>query len=310
MNTSQYIFDVKHLQKSFLGKVAVYDFSLAAKPGEIIGFLGPNGSGKTTTIRMLCGLLQPDKGEGECLGFNVLTESHLIRGKVGYMTQKFSLYDYLTIKENLNFVAHAFKVKNPAKEINEIADRLKLGKRLNQITGTLSGGWKQKLALAASLVHQPKLLLLDEPTAGVDPAARHEFWETINDLAAGGITALVSTHYMDEAERCHRLIYLAYGHIITAGSIKEIIQNANLNTWVVSGKNINELAKKLSRLDGIDQIVSFGYNLHISGSNRPKLLSSLRPYFIDANYQWQGVDSTLEDVFINLIADVQEKRFD
>lgn len=304
------IIDVKNLRKSFADKIAVYDFSMTARAGEIIGFLGPNGSGKTTVIRMLCGLIKPDAGEGTCLDCNIITEGDTIRSRVGYMTQNFSLYKYLTIYENLKFVARAFSVKNSVNCINDVIHRLNLQPRLHQLAGNLSGGWKQKLALAAALLHKPKLLLLDEPTAGVDPEARREFWQIINDIAAENVTVLVSTHYMDEAERCHKIIYLAYGQLVTQGTINEVIMNSNLYTWNVSGENINELAKKLIELEGIKQVTSYGLNLHVTGVDKKMMLASLQPFLIDMKYHWKGISPTLEDVLVYYVADVKEKRFE
>lgn len=310
MKNQSIVIDVKNLSKIFAGKVAVFDFSMEAKAGEIIGFLGPNGSGKTTVLRMLCGLLIADKGQGSCLGYNIRTQSDNIRSHVGYMTQHFSLYKYLTILENLKFVARAFNVKNSAQRIDAVVSQLNLGPRLHQLAGNLSGGWKQKIALGAALLRKPKLLLLDEPTAGVDPDARREFWQIIGDIAAENVTVLVSTHYMDEAERCHKIAYLAYGQLVAQGSIEDVIHNSKLNTWRVRGENINQLAKELIKLKGIEQATPFGVHLHVTGKDRKAMLESLHPYLIDMQYHWQGITPTLEDVLINFVADVKEKRFD
>jgi ABC-2 type transport system ATP-binding protein len=220
------VIDVHHLNKSFNGKPAVIDIELQVKRGEIFGFLGPNGSGKTTTIRMLCGLLIPDSGQGSCLGYNILTQSALIKNQVGYMTQRFSLYEDLTIYENLDFIARVYHVQPRQAKVQQCIADLQLTNYQHQLAGALSGGWKQRLALAAALLHDPKLLLLDEPTAGVDPKARREFWDHIQRLSEQGITTLVSTHYMDEAERCHRLAYIAYGHLLFHGTTAEIIAHA------------------------------------------------------------------------------------
>jgi ABC-2 type transport system ATP-binding protein len=219
--------DVSGLYKSFDGKPAVINVALQVKRGEIYGFLGPNGSGKTTTLRMLCGLLTPDQGQGQCLGYNILTQSDAIKKQVGYMTQHFSLYADLTIRENLDFIARIYNMDNRVQRVQQALVDLGLEKRQKQLAGTLSGGWKQRLALAAALLHEPQLLLLDEPTAGVDPKARREFWDRIHRLAEQGITTLVSTHYMDEAERCHRLAYIAYGHMLTYGTAQEIVAQTN-----------------------------------------------------------------------------------
>lgn len=227
---SDFIIDVEHLNKSFSGKQAVIDLTLQIKPGEICGFLGPNGSGKTTTLRMLCGLLTPDSGVGHCLGYDIVTQSYLIKCNVGYMTQGFSLYHDLTAYENLDFIARVYLIPNRKEKIEEILNTFHLNNYRNILAGNLSGGWKQRLALAGCLLHDPKLLLLDEPTAGVDPKARREFWDEIQGLSNKGITTLVSTHYMDEAERCMKLAYIAYGHLLAFGTPKEIMHKAHCNS--------------------------------------------------------------------------------
>ncbi len=295
--------DVSHLRKEFYGKAVVDDVSLRVKSGEIFGFLGPNGSGKTTTIRIICGLLTPDAGEGRCLEYDILTQAALIKRKVGYMTQKFSLYSDLSVYENLDFVARMYDLQ-PRREIVQASiDRLGIGReRQKQLAGNLSGGWKQRLALAAATIHQPKLLLLDEPTAGVDPKARREFWDEIHRLAGEGVTALVSTHYMDEAERCHRLAYIAYGKLLICGAIHQVIEFAGLTTWEVQGEELVNLAEQLRGKPGIQQVAAFGMSLHISGDNPQKLMESLAPYQNQRPYQWRLIKPGLEDVFIHLMA--------
>ncbi len=234
--------DIKNLSKRFGDKTVVNNVTLQVKQGEIFGFLGPNGSGKTTTIRMLCGLLTPDAGEGHCLGFDILTQSYQIKREVGYMSQRFSLYDDLSIYENLDFIARLYAMENRQQCVEQSLESLGLQHRQQQLAGALSGGWKQRLALAAALLHNPKLLLLDEPTAGVDPKARRDFWDHIHDLSEQGITTLVSTHYMDEAERCHRLAFILNGNLLTVGTEKEIIAASNLTTWQVIGDDVMSLA--------------------------------------------------------------------
>ena len=314
MDGTPFVIDGAHLRKSFNGKPAVFDFSLQAKSGEIIGFLGPNGSGKTTTIRMLCGLTVPDAGKGTCLGYDLIKENQQIRQRVGYMTQRFSLYTYLTPRENIRFIAQGFNIPNLEERINEVITRLDLTKRQHQLTAHLSGGYKQRLALAAALIHRPKLLLLDEPTAGVDPQARRDFWRVINEFAAEGITVLVSTHYMDEAERCHRILYLAYGKLIISGYIDAIINDTKISTWEVSSKDshtdIFKLASLLQTLPDIEQVTPFGLKLHVSGSNRSALLKALRPHMLNMDYHWQGIAPTLEDIFINFGTKLKDSRFD
>ncbi len=264
---SDHIIDVAHLRKEFYGKPVVDNVSLQVKAGEIYGFLGPNGSGKTTTIRMICGLMTPDAGEGSCLGYNIRTEAKLIKRNVGYMTQKFSLYGDLSVYENLDFMARMYDLHPREEAVQASIDRLGIGhERQKQLAGNLSGGWKQRLALAAATIHRPKLFLLDEPTAGVDPKARREFWEEIHRLSTEGVTTLVSTHYMDEAERCHRLAYIAYGKLLVSGTITEVIAHAKINTWQIKGPHLAALAEKLRTLPEVSQVAPFGLALHVSWS--------------------------------------------
>jgi ABC-2 type transport system ATP-binding protein len=291
--------DVKGMTKRFGTRTVVNKIDLQVRTGEIYGFLGPNGSGKTTFIRMLCGLLKSDEGSGTCLGFDVIKQSEEIKKQVGYMTQRFSFYEDLSIRENLDFVARMYGVKNRGDVVNKSIKRLGLAGREQQLAGQLSGGWKQRLALAACLIHEPKLLLLDEPTAGVDPKARRDFWEQIHQLAAEGLTFLITTHYMDEAERCHRLAYLAYGDLLTHGTVQEVIDGAHLTTWEVKGGDLLELATELRGKTGVQQAVAFGTMLHVSGSDAAALEQAIAPYRKD--HKWTPARSGLEDVFIHLM---------
>lgn len=298
-----FVIDVKGLSKAFGDKKAVDNVDLQVRRGEVFGFLGPNGSGKTTTIRLICGLLQADAGAGKCLGFDVISESAEIKKHVGYMTQKFSLYDELTIEENLLFVGRMYQMDNLQSVVNETLESLGLVERKNQLSGTLSGGWKQRLALASCIMHKPKLLLLDEPTAGVDPKARRAFWDEIHVLADQGITVLVSTHYMDEAERCHRLGYILRGKLLAEGTGPEMIARSDLKTWRVTGADLTGLAEKLTGLAGVETVAAFGMRLHISGADEKALLKSLAPYRAKSGLKWEKVEPSLEDVFIHLMAD-------
>jgi len=298
--TSDIVIDVKGITKRFDNKVVVDSLDLSVRKGEIFGFLGPNGSGKTTFIRMLCGLLTPDEGQGTCLGYNVLTEQTLIKRNVGYMTQRFSYYEDLTIRENLDFIARIYQIKNKKEAVEQSLVKLGLQNRSKQLAGQLSGGWKQRLALAACLIHNPKLLLLDEPTAGVDPKARREFWDEIHYLAMGGLTVLITTHYMDEAERCHRLAYIAYGKLLAQGTTAEVINSARLSTWSISGPNLMELSQLLRTKPGVEQVVAFGDTLHVSGRDSKLLESSILQYKSDA-HTCVKINSGLEDVFISLM---------
>ena len=276
--TEDLAIDVHGMTKRFGDLTAVNHVDLQVRAGEICGFLGPNGSGKTTFIRMLCGLLRADEGSGTCLGFDVITESEAIKRQVGYMTQRFSFWEDLTISENLDFVARMYSIKNRPEAVGESLERLGLTQRRNQLAGELSGGWKQRLALAACMIHQPKLLLLDEPTAGVDPKARREFWEEIHQLAGQGLTFLIATHYMDEAERCHRLAFILNGNLLSHGTVTEVIEQAHLTTWSVSGPDLLKLAERLRERPGVEQAVPFGNMLHVSGDDEALLEEALAPF--------------------------------
>ncbi len=292
--------DAENVSKSFDGKLAVDKLSMKVRRGEIFGFLGPNGSGKTTFIRMLCGLLKPDSASGTCLGYDLLREQAAIKRHVGYMTQKFSLYDDLTVFENLDFVSRLYGIAKRREAIEKTLEEYGLKERRKQLAGTLSGGWKQRLALAACLIHKPELLLLDEPTAGVDPKARREFWERLHELAAReGLTVLITTHFMDEAERCHRLAYIAYGKLLAMGAVKEIIANSKLCTWELEGEGAHSLIAQLEGKPGVTQVAAFGNALHVSGVDPASLEASLEPF--KKSYAARKVETSLEDVFIHLM---------
>ena len=293
--------DVRGLGKSFDGKPAVSDVSLRVERGRIYGFLGPNGSGKTTTIRMLCGLLTPDSGTGTCLGFDIIREATAIKRRVGYMTQRFSFYEDLSVRENLDFVARMYGVPRRRERVDQSLARLGLERRQTQLAGTLSGGWKQRLALAACVLHEPELLLLDEPTAGVDPKARREFWDEIHGLAAAGITVLVSTHYMDEAERCHAIAYIAYGRLLTHGTVEEVIERSKLATWSVSGPGVARARAALTHAPGVVIATPFGNSLHLSGTDHAALDAAVQPWRDDPEMHWERIPPGLEDVFILLM---------
>jgi ABC-2 type transport system ATP-binding protein len=297
---------VEGLTKRFGDKTAVDHVSLTVERGEIVGFLGPNGSGKTTTIRMICGLLTPDEGTGTVLGFDVAGDGLSIKREVGYMTQRFSLYEDLTIAENLDFVARLYDLEPRAEHVARTLDSLGLTSRRDQLAGTLSGGWKQRLALAACIMHSPKLLLLDEPTAGVDPKARRDFWDEIHRLAADGLTVLVSTHYMDEAERCHRIAYISYGRLIAVGTVDDVVQGSNLVTLVVSGPNPGSLVDRISRLDGVEQVAPFGATLHVVGTDRGRIERALAPIAGMPGYSVTTGQTSLEDVFIKFMGDARD----
>lgn len=294
--------DVTGLSKSFSGRKVVNDFAIQVPRGQVWGFLGPNGSGKTTTIRLLCGLLVPDSGSGSCLGYDIVRETAQIKRNVGYMTQRFSFYEDLSIRENLDFVARVYEMQDRKAAVDAAIERLGLTARQAQLAGQLSGGWKQRLALAACILHRPQLLLLDEPTAGVDPQARRDFWDEIHVLAGQGLTVLVSTHYMDEAERCDRIVYLAYGNVLARGTVDEVIAGAGLTTWTVSGDDVRSLARELERREGISQVSVFGSTLHVSGTDEAALDALAASHAGGPAYRWTKSRPGLEDVFIHLMA--------
>lgn len=300
-----YIIDVEHISKSFGGRKAVDNLSLRIKKGEIFGFLGPNGSGKTTTIRMLCGLMTPDSGEGQCLGYDIFKDTREIKQFVGYVPQAFSLYKDLTVKENLEFIANVYEMTDYKNRAKKIMNELELTYYQNQLSGKLSGGWKQRLSLAAALIHEPKLLLLDEPTAGVDPKARRDFWNYIHYLTSQGISSLVSTHYMDEAERCNRLAYIVYGKLLAEGTIPEIIHQTGLISWSVTGGDLGKLTIELQHEPGVDQVIAFGNELRVSGVSAA-LLQALADKRSDLH--WQKIQTSLEEVFIHLVGSANEDR--
>jgi ABC-2 type transport system ATP-binding protein len=299
------VIDVRGVTKRFDGRTVVNSVDLQVRRGEIYGFLGPNGSGKTTFIRMLCGLLTPDGGQGTCLGHDILRDQDLIKREVGYMTQKFSYYEDLSIRENLDFIARVYGLADRRTAVRQSLSRLGLENRSGQLAGELSGGWKQRLALAACLIHRPKLLLLDEPTAGVDPKARREFWDELHRLSTEGITVLITTHYMDEAERCHRIACLAYGNLLVRGTVGEVVASSGLSTWSVTGPGLAALAEALKVEPGVEQVVPFGSALHVSGSDDGALVAALGRACAPDQAR-SRIPSGLEDVFIGLMGHAKD----
>jgi len=300
--TAEFVIDVHDLQKRYGARKVVDGLTLAVTAGEICGFLGANGSGKTTTIRMLCGLIKVDGGGGTCLGLDILRDAPQIRRQIGYMTQRFSFYDDLTVSENLDFVAAVYELGDRREAVRTIIDRMGLANRVDQLAGELSGGWKQRLALAACVMHKPKLLLLDEPTAGVDAKARREFWDIIHDMAADGLTVLVSTHYMDEAERCARIVYLSDGKIVVQGTPDEVAHGSGLVTYTATGVNGDVAVKKLRQLPGVESAAVFGSSIRIAGMDRAALEKAIASPEGGAGLVWNEVSPELEDVFIHLLS--------
>jgi ABC-type multidrug transport system ATPase subunit len=302
---TDYVIDVHGLTKNFGSRRVVDDLSLQVAEREVCGFLGANGSGKTTTIRMLCGLLKPDGGTGTCLGLDIVRDAAALRRQVGYMTQRFSYYDDLTVTENLDLVAGVYELPNPRAAVRDIIARMELGFYASQLAGNLSGGWKQRLALAACVLHRPRLLLLDEPTAGVDAKARREFWDLIHDMAGEGLTVLVSTHYMDEAERCDRIVYLANGRIVVEGDALEVAKHSGLITFDGVGEHIDEAARRIRGMSGVESAAVFRRALHVAGTDRAALEHTLTQF---GDLQWREVEPRLEDVFIHQLTAAEQPR--
>ncbi|HHT9886695.1 TPA: ABC transporter ATP-binding protein [Legionella pneumophila] len=294
-SSKQIIIDVSGLAKSFNGINAVVNLNLQIEEGTIFGFLGPNGSGKTTSLRLLSGLIMPDKGQGRCLNLDLMTQTKLIQAQIGYMPQNFCLYQNLTVYENLDFIARIYQLKNRKERLKEIIELLALSDNQKRITATLSGGWKQRVALAAALLHKPRLLLLDEPTSGIDPQSRLLIWEHIQSIVSKGVTVLLSTQHMDEAERCHQLVYMSAGEIIARGSVIEIIQSTGLHSWVVKGESFSRLKDILVNNPTI-QMIEKGNEMRIS-SIVDDIHQVLDPFVLN-NYEIKKTDTTLEDAFI------------
>lgn len=298
MEESNLAIDANNLCKSFSGVPTVKNVSLKVKRGEIFGFLGPNGSGKTTVLRMLCGLLTPDDGYGTCLGYDIRTETANIKKHMGYIPQFFSLYKQLTVYQNIRLAAELYGVANRAERIEVVMHQLELNSHRNQISGTLSGGWKQRLALAAAIIHNPLLLLLDEPTANVDPDSRQNFLKLMRHLSSEGITILLCSHNMDEVERCHRVAYICDGEMIMAGKISEIINRVNLSTWQVRGDNVVALEKQLENTPGIDQVIIHFDSLHVSSKDPVALEHAIKPFRDNSDFSWKKIEPVLDDAFI------------
>lgn len=298
--THDIVIDVARLTKRYGSKVVVDALSMQVKRGEIYGFLGPNGSGKTTSIRMMCGLLTPDGGEGHTLGYDVVSEAPAIRRRVGYMTQRFGLYEDLSIRENLDFIGRMYRMDRRHERVDAALERLNLVGRQTQLAGSLSGGWKQRLALAACMLHEPEVLLLDEPTAGVDPTARRDFWNEIHTLAAQGITVLVSTHYMDEAERCHRLGYIAYGRLLANGTPRDLVDTAPFVTHTLAGPGTAVLTREIEARPGVSMVTRLAEGLRICGPSHAALDTALAPWRGLPQFVCGRTPPSLEEVFIHL----------
>jgi len=302
LTPNNYAIDVHGLTKKFGDKLVVDDFSIKVPKGSIYGFLGPNGSGKTTTIRMLCGLLQPDSGGGTALGFDIVKESRAIKMRVGYMTQRFSLYEDMTTRENLTFVARLHGLPDIKGVVDAALDEYELAPRATQLAGQMSGGWKQRLALAAASLHEPDLLLLDEPTAGVDPKARRDFWERIRGRADKGVSILVSTHYMDEAVQCDYIAFMAYGRKLIDAPSADIAKEVNLHTWRIEGPHLHALYERLKGAPGVEQVARFGSAIHVSGRNKELLDATVAALGAEPGLDVFPAKTGLEEAFIYLMS--------
>ena len=302
----EYVIDVQGLTKKFGDKTVVDDFDMRVPKGAIYGFLGPNGSGKTTTIRMMCGLLKPDAGSGTALGLDIIEESREIKARVGYMTQKFSLYEDLTVRENLDFMARLHALPDRKATVDAALSEYDLQPRAKQLAGQLSGGWKQRLALAAVSLHSPGLLLLDEPTAGVDPKARRDFWDRIRALARSGVTVLVSTHYMDEAVQCDFIAFIAYGRKLIDAPSADIPKKVGLTTWRIEGKGLTAIQDELDGNPAIDQIARFGSAMHVSGRDEAALRRVIEPYAAHPGIEVSPAKTGLEEAFIYLMTGAKD----
>ncbi|MEF2145304.1 MAG: ABC transporter ATP-binding protein [Desulfovibrionaceae bacterium] len=307
-NSNAPVIDVRGLTKIFGSRTVVDNLDMQVGRGEIFGFLGPNGSGKTTFIRMLCGLLRPDAGTGSCLGLDILTQARDIKPQVGYMAQRFSLYEDLTVRENLEFMARVYGLEDVRGEVDQTIERMGLERYVDNLAGSLSGGWKQRLALGACTQHRPRLLLLDEPTAGVDPGARRDFWDEVHKLAGEGLTALISTHYMDEAERCHRLAYIAYGKLLAQGPVEQLVRDSGLITWAVRSTDndaeaVFQLSRRLDKEPGVQQVVAVGTMLNVCGRDATALAAL--PARFNNGYTWTPAETSLEMVFIDMMRNAE-----
>ncbi|MEN0652714.1 MULTISPECIES: ABC transporter ATP-binding protein [Hyphobacterium] len=306
MTGTGFVIDVKGLTKTFGDTKVVDDFDMQVPKGAIYGFLGPNGSGKTTTIRMMCGLLKPDAGSGTALGLDIIEQSREIKARVGYMTQKFSLYEDLTVRENLDFMARLHALDDRKGKVEAALEEYDLGPRAKQLAGQLSGGWKQRLALAAVSLHNPGLLLLDEPTAGVDPKARRDFWDRIRALSRSGVTVLVSTHYMDEAVQCDSIAFIAYGRKLIDAPSGEIPKVIGLHTWRIEGKGLAAIQQDLEANPDIEQIARFGSAIHVSGRDEAALRRAVEPYAAREGIEVSPARTGLEEAFIYLMTGAQD----
>ncbi len=305
MNTNNIAVKVENLEKKFGNFIAVNRINFEVSKGEIFGFLGPNGAGKSTTIRMLCGILMPTSGKGTVIGFDIMRQQEEIKQHIGYMSQKFSLYDDLTVGENIDFYGGIYKVPNINIRKEEVLKEARLENARNRLTATLAGGWKQRLALVCSLMHHPKMVFLDEPTSGVDPITRRSFWDTIKNLAKSGVTVFVTTHYMDEAENCNRMALIYKGNIIALGTPNEMktkLMKDHILEIKVSNSEV--WAEKLRSLEVVKETALFGSSIHAVVKDASLAKLAIEEFFKKEkvkDYSINEILPSLEDVFVSAI---------
>jgi ABC-2 type transport system ATP-binding protein len=307
------IIETRSLSRRFGSLIAVRDVSLQVTRGEIFGVLGPNGAGKSTTIRMLCGILDPSGGAGTVVGYDIATQAERIKERIGYMTQRFSLYEDLSVYENLWFYAGIYGVARSRRRarVEQVLERSGLGARRKQIAGTLSGGWKQRVALASATIHEPPLLFLDEPTAGVDPVSRREFWEQIHTLAAEGTSVLLTTHYMDEAERCHRLAFIFRGQVLDVGTPEQIVERRALRALELELERPREAAELLRRQPEVDEVAHYGHVLRLTTRRGVEPEPFVRRLLESRGMLIKSANSSrvsVEDAFVSMVREDEEGR--
>jgi ABC-type multidrug transport system ATPase subunit len=296
----------EHLSRRFGELHAVRDVSFTVQRGEIFGVLGPNGAGKSTTIRMLCGILDPSGGEGRVVGYDIRTQPEQIKQRIGYMTQRFSLYEDLSVIENLQFYAGIYGVPRRQRRgrIDEVLEQTGLQPRRRQLSGTLSGGWKQRVALASANIHQPPLLFLDEPTAGVDPVSRREFWDQIHRISAGGTTVLLTTHYMDEAERCHRLAFIFGGTLLDIGTPEQVVERRNLRVVELEVDEATRAADGLRADPAVDEVAHYGPLLRVAtrdGADPEAVVRAVLDRLGLSPERFRPARVTVEDAFVSMV---------
>ena len=301
--SAEAIVRAEHLSRRFGDLVAVRDVTLTVRRGEIFGVLGPNGAGKSTTIRMLCGILDPSGGSGMVVGYDIAREAERIKERIGYMTQRFSLYEDLTVFENLRFYAGLYGVPSGRRpqRIGRVLSTTGLLQRRHQIAATLSGGWKQRVALACATIHEPPLLFLDEPTAGVDPVSRREFWEQIHRLSSEGTTVLVTTHYMDEAERCHRLAFIFRGSVLDVGTPEEIVERRGLRVAELQVDDAPAAASALRAMPDVDEVAHYGHTLRLATLRGVDPEDLARRTLHGAVRSSRAARVTVEDAFVSMV---------